>query len=61
MTKRKIVQDDEISEDYWTKIEPLLPVPQPKKKSGRPRKGDREIMSGIFYLFVTGCQWKALP
>jgi putative transposase len=61
MTKRKIVQDYEISEDYWTKIEPLLPVPKPKKKSGRPRKSDREIMSGIFYLLFTGCQWKALP
>ena len=61
MTKRKIVQDYEISEDYWKKIEPLLPVPKPKKKSGRPRKGDRKIMSGIFYLLVTGCQWKALP
>ena len=61
MTKRKIVQDDEISEDYWTKIEPLLPVPKPKKKSGRPRKGNRKMTSGIFYLLVTGCQWKALP
>ena len=31
MTKRKIVQDYEISEDYWTKIEPLLSVPKSKK------------------------------
>ena len=31
MTKRKIFQDYEISEDYWTKIEPLLPVPKPKR------------------------------
>jgi putative transposase len=61
MTELKIVQDYEISEDYWKKIEPLLPVPKPKKKSGRPRKADRKIMSGIFYLLVTGCQWKALP
>ena len=61
MTKRKIVQDYEISEDYWKKIEPLLPVPKPKEKSGRPKKADRKVMSGIFYLLVTGCQWKALP
>ena len=61
MTKLKIVQDYEISEDYWKKIEPLLSVPKPKKKSGRPRKGDRKIMSGISYLLVTSCQWKALP
>jgi len=61
MTKRKIVQDYELSEDYWKKIEPLLPVPKQKKKSGRPRKSDRKIMSDIFYLLFTGCQWKALP
>ena len=61
MTKRKIVPDYELSEDYWKKIEPLLPVPKPKKRSGRLRKGDRKIMSGTFYLLVTSCQWKALP
>jgi len=34
---------------------------KPKKKSGRPRKDDRRIMSGILYVLLTGCQWKALP
>ncbi len=33
MTKRKIVQDYKFSKDYWGRIEPLLHVPKPKKKS----------------------------
>jgi len=27
----------------------------------RSREDDWKIMSGIFYLLRTGCQWKALP
>ena len=61
MAKRKIVQDFMISDSFWMIIEILLPVPKPKKKSGRPRKDDKLILSGIFYLLLTGCQWKSLP
>ena len=61
MTKRKNGYDYEISYDFWNKIKPLLPLLKPKKKSGRPRKDDKRILSGIFYLLRTGCQWKALP
>jgi putative transposase len=52
---------NEISNELWKKIEPLLPTSEPKKISGRPRKDDRKIMSGIFYIFHTGSQWKSLP
>ena len=61
MTKRKIVQGYEISDEFWRKLKPLLPSPKPKKKAGRPRVDDSKIMNGIFYLLRTGCQWKALP
>src|SRR5665647_1231270 len=61
MTKRNIAHDYEISDKFGMKIEPLLPLPKPKKKHGRPRKDNRKIMSGIFDLLCTGCQWKALP
>ena len=61
MSTRKNGQDYEISDDLWTKIKPLIPLPKPKKKSGRPRKDDKIILSGIFYLLRTGCQWKSLP
>jgi len=61
MTKRKIGRDYKISTEFWNKIKPLLPLPKPKKKAGRPRKDDKKIMSGIIYVLRTGCQWKALP
>ncbi len=61
MTTRKIGHDYEISDELWKKIEPLLPLPKPKKKSGRPRKDDKKILTAIFYILRTGCQWKALP
>jgi transposase len=31
-------------------------TPKAKKKLGRPRKDDRKIMSGIFYVPRTGWQ-----
>jgi len=48
VTTRKNGHDYEISDEFWNQIKPLLPLPKPKKKSGRPRKGDRKIISGIF-------------
>jgi putative transposase len=61
VTKRKRVHSYEISDQLWNKIKSLLPSPKPKKKAGRPRENDKKIMNGIFYLLLTGCQWKALP
>jgi transposase len=61
VVRRKNVQDYEISDEFWNKIKALLPLSKPKKKPGRPRKDDKRILSGIFYLLRTGCQWKALP
>ncbi len=54
-------RDYQIPDELWEKIEPLIPPQKPKKKSGRPRKEDRKMMTGIFYVLRTGCQWKALP
>ena len=61
MTKRKTVQDYKIPFELWNKIKPLLPLSKSKKKPGRPREDDKRILSGIFYLLHTGCQWKSLP
>jgi putative transposase len=34
----------------------------PKVKRTRPRKySEKEILDGILYVLVTGCQWRALP
>jgi putative transposase len=61
VAKRKSGEDYEISDEFWAKLKPLLPLPKPKKKAGRSRKDDRRLLSGIFYLLRTGCQWKSLP
>ncbi len=53
--------DWRIPDAMWACIAPLLPVPPPRPKGGRPRKPDRPLMDAIFYLLRTGGQWHALP
>jgi transposase len=53
MAKRKTVYDYNIPFEIWMKLKQLLPLPKPKKKSGRPRKDDKRILSGIFYVLRT--------
>ncbi|HUY12033.1 MAG TPA: transposase, partial [Terriglobia bacterium] len=59
----------EVSDQFWAKIEPLIPVRQrPEGRMYRRRVGGgrkpmsaRKIFSAIVYVLRTGCQWKALP
>lgn len=66
------VQSWEVSDELWTKAEPLLAEHNPRE--GRPRRGYRRLVGGgrkpiaprqifaaIVYVLRTGCQWKALP
>jgi len=49
----------DLTDAEWALIAPLIP---PAKHGGRHREVDvREILSGIFYVAATGCQWRALP
>ena len=51
----------EISDDFWKKVEPLL-APFKRKKSGGSLPLDfRLLLNGIFYVLKTGCQWHYLP
>ena len=52
----------------WNLIEPLLPVPSPKPRGGRPRLKDRECLAGIIFVLRSGvpcacCRknWVAAP
>ena len=60
MREKKTGIDDgwRIPEELWSRIQPLLP---PRPRVGRPRRDDRQMMDGIFYVLRAGCQWKALP
>ena len=59
----------EISDEFWAKVEPLIPVRQRptdrqyKRKVGGGRKPmpPRQIFSAIVFVLRTGCQWKAMP
>lgn len=60
----------ELSDELWSRLEPLLPVPpgrdpnktyQRKPGGGRKRADPRKILEGIFYVLRTGCQWNAVP
>jgi transposase len=52
----------DLSHEEWAIIEPLLP-PHRRRQGGRPRTedGDRQALSGIFYVLRTGCPWRDLP
>lgn len=49
----------EISKKQWKRLEWMLPK---QTGAGRPRELDlRMTMNAIFYLLITGCQWRNLP
>ena len=61
MEKRPVDAAWRIPEELWQRIQPLLPKYTVSEKGGRPRLDLRRVLNGIFYVFRTGCQWKALP
>ena len=57
------VQEFHISEALWERIKPLMPVHTPKAHPlgcHRKRLEDRHVLTAIFFILRTGCQWKAL-
>ena len=58
-----------LSDAFWDQALPLIPPPRrdPRREyrrrpgGGRKRADDRRILSGIFYVLRTGCQWQAVP
>lgn len=50
-----------LSDELWTKMEPLLP-PRKAHPLGchNPRVPDRQAMEAILFVLRTGCQWNAL-
>lgn len=64
MSEKKKANDPTIwrvDDALWERIAPLLVVEKERKKSGRPRKSDRQILDGLIWLARTGAQWNALP
>ena len=50
-----------ISDELWSKMEPLLPKPKPHPLGcHRPRVPNRKAMNAIFFILRTGAQWNSL-
>src|SRR4051812_32747149 len=48
-----------LTDRQWHCIRDLIPAAKP---GGRPRKlCMRQVVTAIFYVLVTGCQWRLLP
>ena len=47
----------DLSDEEWAVIEPLLPA----TSRGPERKGDPNVLNGIFYVLRTGAPWRDLP
>ena len=59
-----------ISDELWERVKDEIPAAKgrdPKREykhrpgQGRKRLDSRKVLSGIFYVLRTGCQWKAVP
>jgi len=56
MDARKYASD--LTDEQWELVKRLLPTPS---RRGRRPLDRREVLSAIFYVNRTGCQWRALP
>ena len=53
-----MVRRQELTDEQWAVVEPLLPVSGAK---GRPRVDDRRVINGMLYKCKTGIAWRDLP
>jgi transposase len=47
-----------MTDRVWERIEPALPD---ANTFGRPRRADRDVLEGIFWVLKTGARWRDLP
>ena len=50
-----------VSDEFWEKVEPLVPPAPSHAKGGRTRMDDRKAFAAIVYVLRTGIQWNDLP
>lgn len=61
MAQKRSFDEYRVSDEFWLRIEAVLPVYTASPKGGRPRANLRDVVDAIFYCARTGCQWKAIP
>ena len=50
-----------VSDEFWEKVEPLIPPAPSHAEGGRTRMDDRKAFGAMIYVLRTGIQWNALP
>jgi putative transposase len=56
---QKQIYPSDLTDNQWEHIKDLFPVHVGR---GRPRSLDlRSVVNAVFYVLVTGCQWRYLP
>lgn len=61
MVKKRSFDEYRVSDEFWERIQKVLPQYSSSPKGGRPRADLRRVVDAIFYCLRTGCQWKAIP
>lgn len=51
----------EIPDSLWEKVAPLLTPFLRTRPGGKQPLPQRQVLNGILYMLITGCQWKMLP
>ena len=50
-----------ITDELWEVIEPLLPPEPEKRKGGRPRIPNRDVLHGILFRFAALFRRRSVP
>ena len=50
-----------VSDELWSVCEPVIPRLKKSPKGGRPSVGNREALTGILFVLLTGIPWEDLP
>ena len=50
-----------VSDELWTKVQPILAQYDPPKAVGRPRIDQRRALEGTLYRMCRGIKWNQLP
>ena len=52
---------EELTDEQWAMISPLLPTPRPQPRGGRPWADNRAVFEGILWELRSGAaQWSTL-
>lgn len=46
-----------ISDQFWQRVQPLLPSLRVHPQGGRPPLDDRQILVALLYVLRTKCPW----